>query len=49
MKSDLLSKSVKIIGNYPSINKMFTKIADRGFYFSLLKSCIVENIIRIST
>ena len=33
MKSDLLSKSVKIIGNYPFINKMFTKIADRGILF----------------
>jgi len=33
MKSSLLSKSVKIIGNYPLINKMFTKIADRGILF----------------
>ena len=33
MKSNLLSKSVKIIGNYPFINKMFTKIADRGILF----------------
>ena len=33
MKSNLLSKSVKIIGNYPLINKMFTKIADRGILF----------------
>jgi 2-octaprenyl-6-methoxyphenol hydroxylase len=33
MKTDLLSKSVKIISNYPYINKMFTKIADRGILF----------------
>jgi 2-octaprenyl-6-methoxyphenol hydroxylase len=30
MNTSLLSKSVKFISNYPSINKMFTKIADRG-------------------
>ena len=33
MKNNFLSKSVKLIGNYPSINKMFTKIADRGVLF----------------
>jgi len=33
MKTNFLSKSVKLIGNYPSINKMFTKIADRGVLF----------------
>jgi len=33
MKTNLLSKSVKLISNYPSINKMFTKIADRGVLF----------------
>ena len=33
MNTNLLSKSVKLIGNYPSINKMFTKIADRGVLF----------------
>ena len=33
MKTSFLSKSVKLIGNYPSINKMFTKIADRGVLF----------------
>ena len=32
-KNNFLSKSVKLIGNYPSINKMFTKIADRGVLF----------------
>ena len=32
-KHSLLSKSVKLISNYPSINKMFTKIADRGVLF----------------
>ena len=32
-KNNFLSKSVKSIGNYPSINKMFTKIADRGVLF----------------
>ena len=26
-----LSKSVQFIGQYPSINKLFSKIADRGF------------------
>ena len=30
MKSNFLSKSVNIISKYPRINKMFTKIADRG-------------------
>ena len=33
MKTNFLSKSVKLISNYPSINKMFTKIADRGVLF----------------
>jgi 2-octaprenyl-6-methoxyphenol hydroxylase len=33
MKTDFLSKSIKKIGNHPSINKMFTKIADRGTLF----------------
>jgi hypothetical protein len=28
-----LSNSVKFIGNYPSINRMFTKIADKGILF----------------
>jgi 2-octaprenyl-6-methoxyphenol hydroxylase len=30
MKTSFLSKSVKLISSYPSINKIFTKIADRG-------------------
>ena len=30
MKTNLLSKSIKTISNYPSINKIFTKIADKG-------------------
>ena len=33
MKVNFLSKSIKKIGNYPSINKIFTKIADRGVLF----------------
>ena len=33
MKNSLLSKSVKFIGNHPSVNKIFTKIADRGVLF----------------
>ena len=33
MNTSFLSKSVKIISNYPTINKMFTKIADRGVLF----------------
>jgi 2-octaprenyl-6-methoxyphenol hydroxylase len=33
MKTNFLSKSIKTIGNHPSINKMFTKIADRGTLF----------------
>jgi 2-octaprenyl-6-methoxyphenol hydroxylase len=33
MKNSFLSKSVKLISNYPYINKMFTKIADRGVLF----------------
>ena len=31
--NSLLSKSVQFIGKNPSINKMFTKIADKGFPF----------------
>ena len=30
MKTNFLSKSIKLIGNYPSINRMITKIADKG-------------------
>ena len=33
MKSNLLSKYIKLISNYPRINKRFTKIADRGVLF----------------
>jgi 2-octaprenyl-6-methoxyphenol hydroxylase len=33
MKSNLLSKSVKLIGNYSPINKIFTQLADRGELF----------------
>jgi 2-octaprenyl-6-methoxyphenol hydroxylase len=33
MKTSYLSKSVKTIGNHPSINKIFTKIADKGVLF----------------
>ncbi len=33
MNTSFLSKSVKQISNYPFINKMFTKIADRGVLF----------------
>jgi hypothetical protein len=29
----LLSKSVKLIGSQQSVNRMFTKIADKGFLF----------------
>ena len=31
--TNFLSKTVKLIGKYPSINKMFTKIADKGVLF----------------
>jgi 2-octaprenyl-6-methoxyphenol hydroxylase len=30
INNNFLSKSVKLIGNNPSINKIFTKIADKG-------------------
>ena len=30
MKTSFMSKSVKFISSYPSVNKMFTKIADKG-------------------
>ena len=30
IKTSFMSKSVKFISSYPSVNKMFTKIADRG-------------------
>ena len=33
IKSNFLSKSVKLVSNYPFINKMFVKIADRGVLF----------------
>ena len=33
MNISLLSNSVKLISNYPFINKIFTKIADRGVLF----------------
>ena len=33
IKNNFLSKTVKKIGNYPSINKIFTKIADKGIFF----------------
>ena len=32
-RTNFLSKSVKLIGNYPSINRMFTKIADKGILY----------------
>ncbi len=33
LKSKILSKSIKFFGNYTSLNKMFTKIADKGILF----------------
>ena len=33
MKSSILSKTVKLVASYPSINRMFTKIADKGILF----------------
>jgi len=33
MKTNFLSKSFRTISNYPPINKMFTKIADKGILF----------------
>ena len=33
MNTSFLSRSVKLIGNYPLINRMFTKIADKGVLF----------------
>jgi 2-octaprenyl-6-methoxyphenol hydroxylase len=32
-KNNFLGKTVKLVGNQPSINKIFTKIADRGVLF----------------
>jgi 2-octaprenyl-6-methoxyphenol hydroxylase len=32
-RTNFLSKSVKLVGSQPSINKMFTKIADKGILF----------------
>ena len=32
-KNNILSKSVKFMGSNPSINKIFTKIADKGIFF----------------
>jgi 2-octaprenyl-6-methoxyphenol hydroxylase len=33
LKTSIISKSVKLISNYPIINRIFTKIADRGVLF----------------
>ena len=33
MNTSFLSRSVKLVGNYPFINKIFTKIADKGVLF----------------
>ena len=33
LKSSVLSKSIQMIGKNPSINKIFTKIADKGITF----------------
>ena len=33
MNTSILSKSVKTFSNYPQINKMFRKIADKGIFF----------------
>ena len=33
MKNSFLSKSLKTVSNYPAINKIFAKIADRGVLF----------------
>ena len=33
INSNILSKSVQLLGKNTSINKMFTKIADRGIFF----------------
>ena len=33
LKSNILSRSVKVLGKNPSVNKLFTKIADRGVLF----------------
>ena len=30
LKSNFLTKSIKLVGNYPPINKIFTKIANKG-------------------
>ena len=32
-RSNILSKSIQIIGKTPSLNKAFTKIADKGIFF----------------
>ena len=31
-KSNVLSKSIQLIGKNPSINKIFTKVADQGIF-----------------
>ena len=33
LNNDIFSKSVKLIGKNPSINKIFTEIADKGINF----------------
>ena len=33
IKNNTLSKSIQLIGNNPSINKFFTRIADKGLLF----------------
>ena len=49
MKTSFLSKSVKLISNYPSLIKCLLKLLIEVFYFSLLKSCIIENIVCVSS
>ena len=33
LNNSILSKSVKLLGSHPRINKIFTKIADEGINF----------------
>ena len=33
IKNNILSKSVQFVGKNPTVNKMFTKIADKGILF----------------
>ena len=49
LNSSFLRKSIQNFGKNTFVNKIFTKIADRGMFFRLLYSVVIIDIISIST